>query len=115
GEQFELLTLTDGQGGDVVEQNDGVDAESSGAQRGGGGQLGVLRELVETQVSTKPAKLGIPTAGLPHRPNRRPLDRFTATGANKQKIVRTNWVQWKRISRSAAPTAETDRAFTSWL
>src|SRR5262249_46975945 len=91
----------DRQRGDVVEEDDAIDAESSRQQRSLGRQLDVLGKFVEGQVAAQPGELRVPAARLTHRPDGWTFDRFTAGGANEQVV---GWWRARLHARSSSTT-----------
>ena len=73
-----------GERGDVVKEDDRIDAEASRQERRLGGQLDILGEFVEGQAGTEAVELRVPAAGLPHGPDRRTFDAFAARGTHQQ-------------------------------
>ena len=85
--QAEGLTHGDGQRGDIVEEDDGIDSESLGEKRSPGGQFDVFGEFVERQARPQLVELWVPASCLAHRPDWRTLDVFALGGANKQMFL----------------------------
>ena len=70
--------------GDIVKEDDGIDAEAARQQRGSGRKLHVFGELIEREVAAKPIELRVPASGLAHRPDRGALDHFAARGPDEK-------------------------------
>src|SRR5262249_34254544 len=73
-----------GEGGDVVEEDDAIDAEAARQEGGAGGQLDVFGEFVEGKSLAGALELGVPAAGLAHGPDGGALDRLAPGGAGPQ-------------------------------
>jgi hypothetical protein len=73
-----------GQGRDVVEQDDRIDAEAARAECRPRGQLDLLGELEKAQPRPQLAELRVPPTRLTHRPDRRAFDCLTPGSADKQ-------------------------------